>query len=87
MQRFARHMEEERIRQRMQAGDRWVAERMTKIIEVEDLAEVPIVSGGYYYELSMLGMLRSVGGEGWVCCACWWAVLLMGNGHAHGMGW
>ena len=37
--RFARHMENERIRHRMESGDRWVAERMTKVIDMEDLAE------------------------------------------------
>ena len=37
--RFARHMENERIRHRMEFGDRWVAERMTKVTDMEDLAE------------------------------------------------
>jgi len=35
--RFAKHMENERIRHRMQSGDNWVAERMTKITDLEDL--------------------------------------------------
>ena len=37
--RFAKHMENERIRHRMRSGDTWVAERMTKITDLEDLAE------------------------------------------------
>jgi len=45
LQRFAKHMEEERIRQRMMAGDRWVTERMQKVTDLEDLAEVHRAQG------------------------------------------
>jgi len=42
--RFARHMENERIRHRLESGDNWVAERMEKITGLEDLAEASLPS-------------------------------------------